>query len=225
MPLRETSSCTSTAYAARTGALCCGAFAAAITLADVFFYFGSGGYHMAQGLSLPESFAAWSLWEYFTGFLAGGAITAYILKTAPREKTKETLLQNAPPKLTAAVTFLLCCVGAVGVNIVRPVLRRFADSRLLVPAVIIAAVSALAAGIFLCLKAGWRLEKATNRLYPVLCLCLTAYTVLCYLFIAPAEKQEFRNLSAVHNLLVLLSFAAAVVFLAVAIGRNKEGKC
>lgn len=195
-------------YAAKTGAAVCGAFAVSITLSDLFFFFSYGGYHMAQGFSLPQNFAAWSLWEYFTGFIAGGIIAAYVLKTAPRGDTKETLLSRVPEKPMAAVTFILCCIGALGVNIVRPVLRRFEDTKAFVPAVAIALVFALAAGLLLCRTYGFRFEKADpKRLFSILCLALLTFTLICYLFIAPAEKQEFRNLWAAHNILVLASFA------------------
>ena len=199
-------------YAARTGAAVCGAFAFSITLSDLFFFFSYGGYRMEQGFSLPENCAAWSLWEYFTGFIAGGLIAAYVLRTAPRGDTKEVLLARAPEKRTAAVTFLLCCVGALGVNIARPVLRRFEKTDYLIPAAVIAVVFALAAGLLLCKFCGFRLEKADpRRLYPILCLCLVLYTAVCYFFIAPADAQEFRNLEAVHNRLVIASVIIVTV--------------
>lgn len=211
-------------YAAKTGVLVCCAFAGAITLADLFFFFSYGGYHMQQGFSLPENFAAWSLWEYFTGFLAGGVITAWILKTAPAGDTAETLLQRLSPKPLAALTFLFCGVGAVGVNIVRPVLRRFSDSPLLIPAVAAAAVFALILCLLTVKKYGFDLGKAELRVFcPAACLALLTYTVVAYLFIAPPEKQEFRNLSAVHNMLVLVSFAAAAAMCGYMTGNRAKG--
>ena len=195
-------------YAAKTGALVCGAFAFSITVSDLFFFFSYGGYHMAQGFTLPENFAAWSLWEYFTGFIAGGIVAAWILKTAPEGGTEEVLPARVPEKPLGALTFILCCVGALGVNIVRPVLRRFEDTAYLIPAVTAAVVFALAAGLLLCRICGFRFEKRDlRRVYPALCLALVLFTVICYLFIAPAAKQEFRNLAQAHNVLVIVSVA------------------
>ncbi len=200
-------------YAAKTGAVVCGAFAVSITLADLFFFFSYGGYRMAQGFSLPENFAAWSLWEYFTGFLAGGLITAFVLRTAPAGETKETLLRKVPEKWLGAITFVFCCIGAVGVNIVRPVLRRFEDTKLLIPAVIAAVLFALGAALLLVKKYGFRFEKAEpRRFYPALCLFLSTFIILCYLFIGPAEKQEFRSLGMAHNMLVIASYAVVTLY-------------
>ena len=195
-----------------------------LTLADLFFFFSYGGFHMRQGFSLPENFAAWSLWEYFTGFLAGGVITAWILKTAPAGETEETLLQRLPPKPLSALTFVFCGVGAVGVNIVRPVLRRFSDTKLLVPAVIVSALFALAVCLLLAGKYGFDFGKADlHRAYPAACLFFITYIIIAYLFIAPPEKQEFRNLSEVHNILVLVSFAAAAAMCGYLIGNRAKG--
>ncbi len=199
-------------YAAKTGAAVCGAFAFSITVSDLFFFFSYGGYHMEQGFSLPGNCAAWSLWEYFTGFIAGGIIAAYVLKTAPQGDTEEKLLARVPEKPMAALTFLTCCIGALGVNIVRPVLRRFEKTEYLLPAVLAAVLFALAAGLLLCRICGFRFEKADlRRLYPALCLSLVLYTAVCYLFIAPAEAQEFRNLKMAHNWLVIASVVIVTV--------------
>jgi hypothetical protein len=191
--------------AARIGAVVCGAFAFSITLADLFFFFANGGYHGEQGFSLPANFAAWSLWEYFTGFIAGGIITALALRFAPREDTKETLLAKLSPKPLGALTFILCCVGAIGLNIVRPILRRMKDSPYLIPAVIVAAVLAVAFCLVLCRKFGFSFERADAHRFPaMLCFTLVAYIFIVYMFVG---APEIGNLHAVHNVLVAVSFA------------------
>ena len=208
-------------FAAKTGAVVCGAFAFSITLADLFFFFSYGGYRMAQGFSLPENFAAWSLWEYFTGFLAGGIITAFVLRAAPSGETKETLLRKIPEKWLGALTFVFCCIGAVGVNIVRPVLRRFGGTKLLIPAVILAVLFALAVSLLLVKKYGFRFEKAEpRRFYPALCLFLATFMTVCYLFIGPAEKQEFRSLGMVHNMLMLVSYGVITIYCGLSLRSN-----
>ncbi len=208
-------------FAAKTGVAVCGAFAFSITLADLFFFFSYGGYRMAQGLSLPENFAAWSLWEYFTGFLAGGIITAFVLRAAPAGGTRETLLRKMPEKQLGALTFVFCCIGALGVNIVRPVLRRFGDTKLLIPAVAAAALLALAVSLLLVKKYGFRFEKAeARRFYPALCLFLSTFIILCYLFIGPAEKQEFRSLGMAHTMLVIASYAVVTLYCGLSLRSN-----
>ena len=63
-----------------------------VVLPGTFFFFAEGGYHGAQGYALPGSLAAWSLWEYFTGFFAGGIVTAFLLNTAGRAENTLVLL-------------------------------------------------------------------------------------------------------------------------------------
>ena len=194
-------------FAARTGAVVSGAFACSITLADLFYFFSAGGYHGEQGFSLPAHFAAWSLWEYFTGFLAGGLITAFVLRFAPAEDTEETLLCRLQPKPLGAVSFLLCCVGGIGVNVVRPVLRRTSDSAFFIPSVIVAGLLALAFCLLLCKKFGFAFEKADPHRFPaLLCFVFTAYIFITYMFIG---RPEIGNLADVHNLLFAFSFACA----------------
>lgn len=192
-------------FAARIGAALCGAFAFSICLADLFFFFAGGGYRGAQGFSLPTNFAAWSLWEYFTGFFAGGIVTALTLCFAPREDTKETVLAKLPPKPLGAVTFVLCCVGAIGLNVVRPVLRRMKDSSFLIPAAVLAAVLAVAFCLVLCKKFGFSFERADARRFPaMLCFTLVAYIFIVYMFVG---APQIGNMHAAHNVLVAVSFA------------------
>lgn len=194
-------------FAAKTGAVVCGAFAVSITVSDLFFFFANGGYHGAQGFSLPQNFAAWSLWEYFTGFFAGAIITAYLLRSTQQEDTAEHVLQKLPPKAQGAVTFVLVVIGALGLNIVRPALLRTEDGSFQIPAVIIAALLALAFGLVLCKIFGFSFQKADPHRFPaLLCSVLTACIFIVYMFVG---RPEIGNMAAVHNILVSLSFAAA----------------
>lgn len=47
------------------------AFAFSITLADLWIYWGRGGYLQKSIASPPAWLHSWSMWEYFTGFFAG----------------------------------------------------------------------------------------------------------------------------------------------------------
>lgn len=194
-------------YAAKTGALVCGAFAFGITVSDLFFFFANGGYHGEQGFSLPEGFAAWSLWEYFTGFIAGGIITAFLLKTAGREENTETLLSRVPQKPARIFSFALAVVGGIGLSLVRPVLER---TKMSVPG--IAAAAALAVLIFVVSfayykKRGYRLETADLRLLsPALCLVFTVYMFIVYFFVG--KEPNYTGIGQAHNILVTGSAAA-----------------
>ena len=192
-------------FAARIGAAVCGAFAFAISAADLFFFFAEGGLRGAQGFSLPAQFAAWSLWEYFTGFIAGGIITALTLRFAPRADTRETVLAKLPPKPLGAITFALCCIGAIGLNTVRPVLLRTEESSFFIPAVALSALLALAFCFLLCKKFGFSFERANARRFPaLLCFTLTVYIFIVYMFVG---RPEIGNMAAFHNILVAVSFA------------------
>ncbi len=194
--------------AAKTGAFVCGAFAVSITIADLFFYFSAGGFHGAQGLSLPPRFAAWSLWEFFTGFLAGGAITLYLLKTVPAAPTRETALQKLPQRAYTAFSFLLFGIGAVGLNTVRPVLLRTEKSGLNVLFTAVTAVCALAFCLLLYKKKVFAPEETRCRAFAApVCAALAAFTFAAYFFIGDAP--EIASPVSVHNLLVIAAFIAS----------------
>lgn len=194
-------------YAARTGALVCGAFAFSIAFSDLFFFFGEGGYRMAQGFSLPESFAPWSLWEYFTGFLAGGIVTYYILKTAGKEETP-VLFDALAPKAQGALFFALVCIGGIGANVVRPVMVRLDESKLMIPATVAAVLIVLAVCLLLCKRYGRTWEKIPYRkLVRFLCAAFIVFIFLLYLFVG---EGNFASVGMLHNILVCVSAAAVL---------------
>ncbi|MBQ6019219.1 MAG: hypothetical protein IJL26_03470 [Clostridia bacterium] len=195
-------------YAAGTGALVCGAFAFSITVSDLFFFFGDGGYRMAQGFSLPESFAPWSLWEYFTGFFAGGIITFYIIKTSRPEPETPSLLDGMPRKAGNALFFFLTCIGGIGLNAVRPVLVRLDESKLMIPATVAAALIVLAVCLVLCKKYGARWEKIPlPTLSRALCAAFVVYIFILYMFVG---EGNITSIGMLHNILVCISAAAVL---------------
>ena len=200
-------------YAARIGLTACGAFAFAITLADLFFWFGHGGYRMEQGYSLPDGWAAWSLWEYFTGFLAGGIVTAVVLKTAPDAPAGETLLQKLPEKPKIVVLYLLCWVGLIGFNAVRPLQRRLDENIPVMIAGIAVGVAAVAAvSLLLRKKCGWYLQNVPmERLAPALCGAFVLYDTVVYLFIS-TDEPAIRSITDLHNVLVVISCVAVTAY-------------
>ncbi len=195
-------------YAAKTGAVVCGAFAVSITVSDLFFFFAAGGFHGAQGFLLPPRFSAWSLWEFFTGFLAGGMIALYVLKTAPAADTAETALQRLPQKARGALTFVLFGAGAVGLNVTRPVLLRTEDARGTIAWTVLAAALTLAFCLLLSKKYGFSLRtEQPQRLAALLCAALTAFTAAAYFLIGSAP--EIMNIGSAHNAIALAAFAIA----------------
>ena len=200
--------CAKDRFAARTGAAVCCAFAFAITAADLFFFFGNGGYRGSQGFSLPQSFAAWSLWEYFTGFIAGWIVTSFILREAPVKGAGEPLLSKLPEKPQAAVSFLLVCVGATGLNAVRPMLLRTDETPWSLFFAIAAGAVSLALSLLICRKCGFCFQNAGAALPAVLCAVFTLYFAALYFFVG---SPEIGNIGMLHNILAAVSAVAAAV--------------
>ena len=197
-------------YAAKTGALVCSAFAFSITVSDLFFFFSYGGYKMAQGFSLPASFAAWSLWEFFTGFIAGGIITAYLIKTAPAEDAPETLLNIIPKKPRSVFTFVLCIVAGIGINIVRPLITRISNVPAMIASSAVAVIAILAVSFIYYRKKGVSLENAPiKKLSPVLCLIFTVYVLVNYMFIG---IPEIVTMAQLHSILFTVSAFAVIIY-------------
>lgn len=206
--------------AANVGAVTCGAFAFAITVSDLFFYFGNGGYHMLQGSMLPDNFAPWSLWEYFTGFIAGGIITAYIVHLRPADDFCEVAFGKLPEKVSGIATFLLGFIGMIGISIVRPVLERFdhSDNQIIYTAISVVAAIAIVAVI--AKKYGCTLQKVSYTKYCALALpCFAVYNYIAYMFIGCKEYMNFYDFGAFHNILVTVSYVLILVWSAAQIKR------
>ncbi len=210
---------------AKTGAVVCSAFAIGITVADLFFYFGNGGYHELHAPYLPEFFYAWGCWEYFTGFIAGGIITAYILKLKLQNDVPELAFQKVPEKSKAILTFLLGTVFIVGVNIVRPVLVRYEDSDFMIIATVIAVIFAIGLVGFLVKFYGLNASKTNiEKYYSYLLFFFVAYINIVYLIIGtPDCIHFFRNSGFQHTMAIL---SASIIMVWSAFGNKKfaEGK-
>lgn len=195
---------------AKTGAVVCSAFAIGITLADLFFYFGNGGYHMLKDSYLPESFYAWGCWEYFTGFIAGGIITAFILKLKAGADVSELAFQKVPEKPTKILTFILGTLFMIGVNIVRPVLVRFEDSDFIVIATVIAVIYAIIMVVAITKGYGFNASKIhIEKYYAFLLLFFVTYIEIVYLLIGtPDCIHLFANGGFQHTMAIL---SAAII--------------
>ena len=208
---------------ARTGLFVSAAFAFAITISDLFFYFGSGGYHMESASAFTSFIYPWSCWEYFTGFFAGGLITAYILKLKETANLPEITFSKVPEKANSILTFILGFAFLIGVNIVRPVLVRYEDSPYIIVAVIIAVIAAVAAIILINVKFGLNAKKiSTTKLFSILLPCFVAYIIFVYMFIGIAEKRNIGDLNSLHTILCIISSIAVIAWSLINTKKIKE---
>lgn len=198
---------------AKVGAVVSGAFAFSITISDLFFYFGKGGYHM-QGESPFTSFIAeWSCWEYFTGFIAGAIITAYMIHLKKTEDVHELAFAKVPDKAADILRFVLGFVFMLGVNIVRPVLERYADTDYQIIATVIAVLVAVALVAVLNVKFGFNAKNISmTRLAQILLPVFVVYIIIVYLFIGAPEKQNYTSIATLHNVMCLISVAVTFVW-------------
>lgn len=198
---------------ARTGLVVSGAFAFSITVSDLFFYFGAGGYHMENPSYFPDWVYPWSCWEFCTGLIAGGIITAFILSLKKTEDVPEITFAKVPEKATTVLAFIIGYVFLIGVNIVRPVLERFDGSDYQILFIIISVVAA-AAVIFLVAKAlGVKAQEADMMKFSKILLpVFVAYDIIAYLFIGIAEDQNFREIEQVDNIACIVASVIVVAW-------------
>lgn len=198
---------------AKVGTVVSGAFAFAITVSDLFFYFGSGGYHMENPSPFPSFIYPWGCWEYFTGFIAGAIITAYILKLRKTENVIEQTFSFVPEKAQTVLTFILGFVFMIGVSIVRPVLERFDDSDYQIIATVIAVLVAIAAVVLMNIKWGINAHKvSTEKLYKLLLPVFVIYIFIVYMFVGIPDKQNFRELFSLQTIMCVISVAVTFVW-------------
>ncbi len=199
--------------AATTGFVVCGAFALSITVSDLFFYFGDGGYHMLGENYFGANVAPWSCWEYFTGFIAGGIITAYMLGIKDEEDVTDLAFAKVPDKAASILTFILGYLFLIGVNIVRPVLERYDESKLQILYVVISVLVAVALVAVLAKKWGIAAEKTNMvKVSSTLLPLFMALIFVSYMFLCSESYRNYTSITMVHNLLVVASLIAVTVW-------------
>ena len=195
--------------AAKTGTVVSLSFAFAITIADLFFYFGKGGYHM-QGESPFSTFIyPWGCWEFFTGFIAGAIITAYILKLKDTDDVPEITFAFVPEKVQNVLYILLGFVAMNGISIVRPVLERFDDSSYQILATIIAVVVAIAFVVLLYIN--FR-KTSMTKIALLLIPFYMVYILVVYMFIGIPEKQNYADMLQLQHLMCIVAAIATVIW-------------
>lgn len=198
---------------AKTGLVVSSAFAFAIALADLFFYFGDGGYHQLGENLFPDSVAPWSCWEYFTGFIAGGIITAYLIKLKPGKDVPELAFNKVPQKLNNILTFIAGFIFLIGVSIVRPILERYDYSVYQIFFTVLAVLAALALILILIKKWGFDMSKiSTTKYCAVLLPFFMCFMFAAYLFTGGAEHGDYMNFNMVHLWLCLVSFIGVLIW-------------
>ncbi len=203
--------------AALTGTVTCVAFAVAITLSDLFFWFEAKGY------AVPDTYAAWSLWEYFTGFIAGGIITAFLVCLKKKENIKEPTFEKLPQKAQTVFTFILGFIGIIGINVVRPVLERFDKSELQIVYTVISVVITIAIIAVLAKKYGCALQNISyDKFCAYLLPCFVIYVYIAYMFIGSAEYQNYTSFGMIHNILVTVSAVCIIAWSALQIKKHKS---
>lgn len=202
--------------AAKTGAVVSVAFAFSITVSDLFFYFGNGGYHMQNPSYFTDFVYPWSCWEFFTGFIAGGIITVFMLSLKDTQNVSESAFSRVPEKAETVLRFILGSVFMLGVSIVRPVLERFDDSDFQIIATVIAVVVAIAFVALLSAKFGINmnrisLTKTAEILFPVFVL----YIGIAYFFIGTEAEMNMFAVNKLHNILCIVSICTAFVWVGI----------
>ncbi len=197
--------------AADTGMVVCSAFAVSITACDLFFYFCNGGYLMLGEHYTGSFIADWNCWEYFTGFFAGLVITAYMIKSKPRADLPDLAFNKVPQKLNTVLSFALGYIFLVGVAVVRPIIERFDEGDIQIPAIVIAVIAAVALVIVLAKKWGAKAEKTNMRNVSSLLLpILIGYEFITYMFLGVSDYPNFVGLGQLQNIMVVVSVAALI---------------
>lgn len=198
---------------AKVGTVVSVSFAFAITAADLFFYFGNGGYHMENPSPFSSFIYPWGCWEYFTGFFTGAIITAYILKLKNTENVNELAFSKVPEKANTVLTFILGFVFMIGVSIVRPILERFDDSDYQIIATVIAVLVATAVVVLMNIRWGINTQKvSTEKLFSVLLPAFVAYIFITYMFIGTPEEQNIRLINSLQTVMCIVSVAIILVW-------------
>ncbi|MBP9988026.1 MAG: hypothetical protein KBT46_00870, partial [Ruminococcus sp.] len=184
--------------AARMGLIVSAAFAFSVTVSDIFFYLSAGGYHMLKESMLPECVHAWSFWEYFTGFFAGGIITAVVINLKPENDVEELVMKKVPEKATNVIAILLGYVFAVGVNIARPIFTRYDDDYpvyYLIAGIVGAVIIAALVILLLKKKFGLEYKKIDMQKFSALMLPFFIVSIfVTYMFIGTRDMWNILEL-------------------------------
>lgn len=195
--------------AAKIGAVVSGAFAFSITVSDLFFYFANGGYHMEGTPAFTEFIAAWSCWEYFTGFIAGIIITAVLVFMKKREDVPENTFDFVPRKVQTVLTFILSSIFVIGFSIARPIMIRNDETEFALFFTILAVLVAIVSVTLINYKWGLNLKNTEMLTFSRYMLPLfTVFTFIVYMFMG--DEPCYRDINRLHTVMVIVSFVAVL---------------
>jgi len=190
----------------------CAAFAFAITFANLSLFFSNGGYRMQNTYHLLFKLSGWGMWEYFTGFFAGGLIMLILIRVpfsrlASTSGMQEPFTANMPGWLYGFLNFGFTFVMCFSITLIRPFAARYEESKAYLPLYIGLSVLFLVIAAIIIYKKGVSLKGVDFRRFCTFALpaFFTAHVML-YLFAGTENMQNFRRTSDVANKLVLISF-------------------
>lgn len=206
--------------AAKIGAVVSGAFAFSITVSDLFFYFANGGYHMEGENAFSDFIAAWSCWEYFTGFIAGIIITAVLVFMKKREDVPEITFDFVPEKLQKVLLFILSSVFVIGFSIARPIMVRNDETDFAIFFTILAVLVAIVSVTLINYKWGFNLKNTDMLNFSKVMLPLfTVFTFIVYMVMG--DEPCYKDINRLHTVMVIVSFVAVMLWCVLQIKRNK----
>ena len=199
--------------AANVGVVTCFAFAFAVIAADLFLFFGSGGWHYSQGFVLPDNIAPWPMWEYATGFIAGGIITAVMINLKNKTDVDDPFVLGVSPEVKETLTFIFGYCVLVGVNVVRPVFQRYDNSIYQILHTVAASLIAVAIIIVTVSICGVSAQKVNMKFYASFMIIVSvSYLTIVYIFVGDAEYSCYLSMGYIHNTLVAISSAVVIVW-------------
>lgn len=196
----------------------CSAFAFAITFADLSLFFESGGYHMEHKYDLLFKLSGWGMWEYFTGFIAGGLIMLILVrqpfdKLIASKDIEDTILPK--PLLKKAygfLNFIATFVVALSVILIRPLAGHYEGSKAFIPLYIVSSVFFLIIAVIVIIKKGVNLESVNFKKFCAYAMPVyLSASAFIYLFAGKDGTQNFRRFGAAANILVMTSCAVIAV--------------
>ena len=191
----------------RIALITCLAFGVGITVADLFFYF-FGGVNGNVSAFVP----AWSSWEFFTGFIAGGIITFAVLKLGVTNGLKELTIDFLPPKFREIFAYLLGYGFAIGFMILYPVIKRFDDSKLQIPVIIVSCIAVVGLLIFIGVRNKFDMSGVSNAKFAILTFTgIFIIQTIVYFFCAK-DYAEYKEVLTLPNVSVIVAAVPTIIF-------------
>lgn len=208
---------------ANVGLLVCCAFAIAITLADLFYFFGRGGYLGGQGYVFPDFIKVREMWEYATGFIAGGIITAGVIRLKPQTDSEDIFTMDVPSVLKEILTFIFGYVVLIAVNSVRPIMERFEGSMNQLIYMVLAVVVSIGLIIWIAVTCGINVDKVDMQYYSSkMLIVVLVHNFLIYMFLGTKECVAVYEMNTLHGILMVCSFILVIIWAVINLVRIRK---